>query len=60
MSFADKVTAGRYNFVYLIMKIILLGLAFALSLPGADKRSYFVHLSFKFTLQLINGISSDL
>ena len=42
------------------MKIILLGLAFALSLPGADKRPYFVHLSFKFTLQLINGISSDL
>ena len=46
MPFADKVTAGRYNFVYMTMKIILLGLAFALSLPGADKRPYFG--SFKF------------
>ena len=29
-------------------------------LPAADKTHYFVHLSFNSTLQLINGISSDL
>ena len=44
----------------LIVKIILLGLAFVLSLPVADKTQYFAHLSFNITLQVINGISSDL
>ena len=43
-----------------IVKIILLELAFALSAPAADKRQYFVHLSFNSTSQLINGNSSDL
>ena len=38
----------------LIVKIILS------PLPAADKTHYFVHLSFNSTLQLINGISSDL
>ena len=63
MSLADKVTTGTYNFVSLILKIILLTLAFSLILlllPAADKRQYFVHLSFNSTLQLINGILSDL
>ena len=41
------------------MKIISLKLAFALSVPAADKIQYFVHLNFNSTLQLINGISSD-
>ena len=44
----------------LIVKMILLGLSFVLSLPAADKTQYFVHLSFNSILQLINGISSDL
>ena len=44
----------------LIVKIILLELAFDLSAPAADKTNYFIHLSFNSTLQLINGISSDL
>ena len=44
----------------LIVKIILLELTFALSAPAADKTQYFDHLSFNFTLQLIDGISSDL
>ena len=41
----------------LIVKIILLETAFALSAPAADKTQYFVNLNS--TLQLINGISSD-
>ena len=50
---------GRNKFVFLIKKIKILGLAFALSAPAADKREYFLHLSFNSTLQLINGISND-
>ena len=60
MSLADKVLTETNNFVSLIVKTILLRLAFALSLPAADKTQYFVHLSFNSTLQWINGISSDL
>ena len=60
LSFADKVTAGWYNFVSLIVKIILLELAFVLSLPATDKTQYFVHLSFNSILELVNGILSDL
>ena len=63
MSLADKVTTGTYNFVSLIVQIILLALsalAISLSLPVADKAHYFAHQSFNSTLQLINGISSDL
>ena len=62
MSLADKVTTGTYNFVSLIVKIIL-ALIFSstlLSLPAADKTQYFVYLSFNSTLQLINEISSNL
>ena len=50
----------------LIVKIILLPLLLSLTLPlalvalAADKTQYFLHLSFDSTLQLINGISSDL
>ena len=44
----------------LIVKIILLELAFALSAPAADKTQFFVHLLFNYTLQLFNGILSDL
>ena len=59
----DKVTTGTYNCVSLIVKLMLLALsalAISLSLPSAEKTQYFVHLSFNSTLQLINGISSDL
>ena len=44
----------------LIVKIILLGSAFLLSLPAAYKTEYFAHFNFDAILQLINGISSDL
>ena len=57
---AGKVTAGTYSFVSLIVKIILLGSAFVLSLPAADKTQYFANLSFSSTLELIYIISSDL
>ena len=60
LSLADKVTTGRYNFVSLIVKVVLVELVFALSAPAADKAQYFVHLIFNSTLQLINGNSSDL
>ena len=54
----DKVRTGTYNFVSLI--VMLLGLAFVLSLPAADKTQYFVHVSFNSILQLITGILKDL
>ena len=50
---------GTYNFVSLIVKIVLLELAPASSAPAAAKTQCFFHLSFKSTLQLINGISND-
>ena len=50
---------GTCNSVSLIVKLILLRLAFVLPLPAADKTQYFVHLIFNSTLQLINDISSD-
>ena len=43
----------------LIVKIILLGLAFVLSLSAGDKTQYFIDLCFNSSLQLINGISSE-
>ena len=55
-----KLTTGRYNFVSLILKIILLELTFSLSAAAADKAQYFVHLRFSFMLQLVNGISNDI
>ena len=63
LSLADKFTTGTYNFVYLKVKIILRALSSLLisfSLPAPEKTQYFVHLSFNSTLQLINGISSDI
>ena len=60
MSFAYKVIAGTYNFPPLIVKIILLSLPLVLSALAADKTQYFVYLNFNSTLQLVNGISSDL
>ena len=60
LSSADKVTKGTYNFVSLILKIILLGFPLVLSLTFTPKTQCFVHLSFYSTLQLFNGISSDL
>ena len=62
MSLADKVTMGPYNFVFLIVEILLLALLLIISfsLRATDKAQYFVHSSFSSTLQLINGISSDL
>ena len=62
LSLTDKVATGKYNFLSLIVKIILLALLLLLisfSLP-ATKIQYLAHLSFNSTLQLINGISSDL
>ena len=56
----DKVMTEKYNFVSLIVKIVLLGVVFVLSAPVPDKAQYFVHLRFSSTLQLINGISSEL
>ena len=44
----------------LIVKTILLGLAFVLSAPAAGKTKYFVYLCFNSPLQLINGILIDL
>ena len=49
---------GTYNFVSLIVKIMLLELALVLSAPAAAK--IFVHLRFISTLHLINGSSSDI
>ena len=50
---------GKNKFVFLIKKLKIWGLAFVLSAPAADKREYFLHLSFNSTLQLINDISND-
>ena len=44
----------------LIVKIILLELASTFSVPLEAKTQCSTHLSFKLTLQLINGISSNL
>ena len=62
---ADMVTTGIHNLMYLVEKLIMLpllslSLSLRLSLADAEKTHYFVHLSFNSTLQLINGISSDL
>ena len=40
--------------------MIFLDWSLSLSLPPADKTQYFGYLSLNSTLQLINGISSDL
>ena len=56
-------TTGICSFVSLIVKIKLLALASSLilfSLPVTIKTPYFVHVSFSSTLQLINGVSSNL
>ena len=50
----------KYDFVSLIVKIVLLGVVFVLSAPVPDKAQYFGHLRFSSTLKLINGISSEL
>ena len=60
LSFADKMTIEIYNFVSLIVKVILLKLASLFSLPFADKAQRLVYLSFNSTLHLINVLSSDL
>ena len=59
LSFVDTVKKGTYNFVSLIVKIILLGLTPSLSLATADKIQCFVHLIFNSALQIINGITTD-
>ena len=62
LSLADKVTTEIYDFVYLIVKIILISflLLITFSIPAADRTQYFVHLSFKSTLQLLRGILRDI
>ena len=47
-----------HNFVSVIVKMILLGLALELSAPVANKTQYLLHLCLNSTLKLI--ISSDL
>ena len=54
-----QINIFKNNFASLIVKMILLELAL-LSAPAADKMHSFVHLRFNSSLQLINGISSDL
>ena len=49
-----------YNFVSLIVNIILSQLLLVLSLPAAAKTQYFVHLIFNLTLQFKLCVSSDL
>ena len=44
-SLADKITTGKYNFWSLIVKIILLVSAFALSAQISNKTQYFFHNS---------------
>ena len=39
--FADEVTTGTYNFVSLIVKIILLEIEFASAAPAADQTQPF-------------------
>ena len=56
LCFADHGTAGTYNFLPLIVKIISLDLAPSLSLPHVAKMQYLIHLRFNSTLQLINNI----
>ena len=46
--------------MYLIVKVILSELASADLLPAEAKTQFFIHLCSNSTLQLINGISSDL
>ena len=60
LSFADKVTTGTYDFLFLIVKIKLSELASSFSVPVEAKTQCLVHLTFNSTLQLINGIWSDL
>ena len=56
-SLADIVTTGTYNFVSLIVKILLSKyVPLTLLAPAEDKTQYFVHLSFNSILQLNNGI----
>ena len=59
MILADKVTAGTYNFVSLVVKIIVSGLSLVFLLLAAAKIQCFVDLSFNSTLQLINGILNN-
>ena len=59
-SLAVKVTTGTHNFVSFIVKIVLSESLLTLSAPTAAETHCFVYLSFNSTLQLINGISSDL
>ena len=59
--FAEKVITRAYNFVSLIVKLILLELTLSLSAPAAaEKTQWLVHPSFNWTLHLMNGISNDL
>ena len=64
-SLADKVTTGTYNFVSLIVKVILIALSLSslslvLSLPATDKKKNFFYLRFNSALQLINDILRDI
>ena len=52
-------TTGTYSVLPLIVKVTLLELASAFSLPFEAKTQYFVYISFNSILQLINCISGD-
>ena len=60
LSFVHKVTAGTCDFVFWMVKIILLELESSLSLPPVAKTQCFLHSSFNLTLQLMNDFSIDL
>ena len=55
-------TKLRQGLIILIVKIILLELALALSLlfRSTDKAQCFIHLGFSLNLQFVDGVSSDL
>ena len=46
LSLADKVTTGTYNFVSLVVKILLESILLVLLAPAAEKIQYFVHLRY--------------
>ena len=48
MSFADKVTTGSYNFVSLIVKMILIALASSLIIFSVSSAEKAIHCLIKF------------
>ena len=55
MSFADKVTTGLYNFVSLIVKMILIALASSLITFSVSPVEKTIHCLFKFEFYFPNN-----